>query len=88
MAAVDAAIRQASRHRRSLGSMIVRLTNAAQTIAIRAENELAAQSLIADMDMAAEAAALMRKELQAQLAIASSAHGGVIAKQIRALIGE
>jgi flagellin len=87
MAAVDAAIRQAGKVRGNLGTKIAELQRAAEVIAIRAENMLAAESAISDADIAAEVAIMTGNHVRTQVAIASEVHAGAVAKVVNLLIG-
>jgi flagellin len=85
--AVDAAIRQAGGVRGKLGGTIARLQRQAEVIAIRAENELKAESRISDANMAMEVASMMSNKVQTQVATAAQVHAGAVAQVVNLLLG-
>lgn len=86
-AAVNAAIRQVSSSRGNMGSKIAELQRAAEVIAIRSENLLAAESRISDADMAKQVASMMGNKVQTELAIGSQVHAGAVSQAINLLLG-
>ena len=60
---LDAAVTQVSQARASLGAMQSRLYSASSSLAVATENAMAANSRIADADVAEELARLVRAEI-------------------------
>jgi len=86
-AAVDAAIEQVSRLRGRIGATTNRLQSAGEVIDIEAENILAAESRISDVDVAREVATLTRNQVIAQGAIAAQSHANTITQVVTMLLG-
>jgi len=87
LTAVDNAIKQVSNYRGSLGSKANRLESAAAVINIKAENLLAAESRVSDMDVAREVTSLASTQVQVQAATAAQAHANTIMKLVGMLLG-
>lgn len=87
LTAVDNAIKQVSSYRGSLGSKVNRLESAAAVIDIKAENLLAAQSRVSDVDVAREAASLTSRQVLVEAATAAQAHSNTILKLVQILLG-
>ena len=86
-AAVDAAMEQVSRLRGNLGAVTNRLESAGEVIDIEAENLLAAESRISDVDVAREVAALTRNQVIAESAMAAQAHAKTVTQIVTMLLG-
>jgi len=84
---VDNAIKQVSSYRGSLGGKANRLESAAAVIDIKAENLLAAQSRISDVDVAGELTSLTSRQVLVKAATAAQAHSNTILKLAQILLG-
>ncbi len=84
---VKAAINQTSSYRGLLGSAIQRLESAGEVLSIQAENLLAADSRIADADIAVEVSQMTARNLKFSVAAASQVHAGSIAQITQLLMG-
>jgi flagellin len=83
---VDQAINQLNALRGSFGSMINQIESAGQTLDNKAENIMAAQSRITDVDMASKVATLTAAGVQAQVAIAVMAHANKLGDIVSSLV--
>jgi flagellin len=83
---VDSAISQLSELRSSFGSMINQIETAVETLDNKTETIMAAQSRIADADMASQVAALTAAGVQTQVAIATQAHANKLGDIIASLV--
>ncbi len=86
-AIVNTAIAQVSSYRGRLGAKMNRLGSAATVIDTKAENLLAAESRVSDMDVAREVTSLASTQVQVQAATAAQAHANTIMKLVGMLLG-
>lgn len=87
LTAVDNAIKQVSSYRGSLGGKANRLESAAAVIDIKAENLLAAQARVSDVDVARQAASVTSRQVLVKAAAAAQAHSNTILKVVQILLG-
>jgi flagellin len=76
--AVDAAINTANSARASFGAKMNRLENIVDVVNVQAENLMAAESRISDVDVATEMAAMTRNQVLAQAGVAMLAQANTI----------
>ncbi|MHC4721940.1 MAG: flagellin [Planctomycetota bacterium] len=86
-AMVNTAISQVSSHRGRLGAKMNRLGSAATVIDTKAENLLAAESRVSDMDVARGVTSLASTQVQVQAATAAQAHANIIMNIVGILLG-
>ena len=86
-AMVNTAISQVSSHRGMLGAKMNRLGSAATVIDTKAENLLAAESRVSDMDVARGVTSLASTQVQVQAATAAQAHANIIMNIVGMLLG-
>ncbi len=86
-AMVRKAISQVSSYRGGLGAKMNRLESAATVIDTKAENLLAAESRVSDMDVAWEVSSLASTQVQVQMATAAQAHANTFMKLVGMLLG-
>jgi flagellin len=84
---VNTAINQVSSYRGSLGASMNRLASTASVLDIRAENLLAAESGISDVDMASSVASMTASKIRLNVALASQAQAETISQAITMLLG-
>ncbi|MBN1126994.1 MAG: hypothetical protein JXA82_18475 [Sedimentisphaerales bacterium] len=87
VSAVDATINQVSSMRGNLGASINRLESTGEVLNIQAENIVAAESRISDVDVAREVADLTRNQVVAQSAMAAQAHADTVSQVVLMLLG-
>jgi len=87
LTAVGNEIKQVSSYRGSLGGKVNRLESAMAVIDIKAENLLAAQSRVSDMDVAREVTSLASNQVLVRAATAAQAHSDTILKAVQILLG-
>ena len=85
--AVEGAISTKDTFRANLGYMMNRLESAASVIDIQAENLLAAESRVSDVDVATEMAALTRNQVLAQAGISMLAQANSMPQMALQLLG-
>lgn len=86
-ATVNTAISQVSSHRGRLGAKMNRLGSAATVIDTKAENLLAAESRVSDMDVAREVTTLASNQVLVRAATAAQAHANTIMNVVGMLLG-
>jgi flagellin len=84
---VDSALRTVSKQRADLGGYQNRFENAAQGVAVAAENLQAAESRIRDTDMAAEMVKYTRDQIMVQAGTAMLAQANVRNQSVLSLLG-
>ena len=84
---VNTAINQVSSYRGSLGASMNRLASTASVLDIRAENLLAAESRISDVDMASSVASMTASKIRLNVALASQAQAKTISQAVTMLLG-
>jgi flagellin len=84
---VNTAISQVSSHRGRLGAKMNRLGSAAAVIDTKAENLLAAESRVSDMDVAREVTSLASNQVLVRAATAAQAHANTIMNVVVMLLG-
>jgi len=87
IAAVESAIATKDTFRANLGYMMNRLEAAASVIDIQAENLMAAESRVSDVDVATEMAALTRNQVLAQAGISMLAQANSMPQMALQLLG-
>ncbi|MHC5060549.1 MAG: flagellin [Planctomycetota bacterium] len=86
-AMVSSAISQVSSYRGDLGSKMNRLESAATVIDTKAENLLAAESRVSDVDLAREVSSMASTQVLVQAATAAQAHSNTVVKLVGMLLG-
>ena len=86
-AMVSSAIAQVSSYRGGLGAKMNRLESAATVINTKAENLLAAESRVSDVDVAREVTSLASNQVLVQAATAAQAHANTFMKLVGMLLG-
>ena len=86
LAEIDAAITEVSAFRGELGAVMNRLESAGDVIDVEAENIMAAESRISEVDMAREVATMTSRKVQTEVAIAVQAHASTASQMILALL--
>jgi flagellin len=84
---VDTALSQLNALRGSMGSMINQIETATQTLDNKAENIMAAESRISDVDVAKEIATLTNAKVRSQVAAATQVHANMNGSIIASLLG-
>jgi len=85
--AIDAAINEKDQYRAHLGYMINRLQSAASVIDVQAENLLAAESRISDVDVAIEMASMTRNQVLAQAGVSMLSQANQMPQMAVKLLG-
>ena len=86
-AAVETAITQVNTMRGNLGASSNRLESAGSVLDIKAENILASESRISDVDMAKEVANMTAKKIAVESAIAAQVHARTVSQVVGILLG-
>ena len=85
--AIDSAIQEKDEFRAHLGYMMNRLQSATQIIDVQAENLLAAESRISDVDVATEMAAMTRNQVLAQAGVSMLSQANQMPQMAMKLLG-
>jgi len=85
--AIDSAINEKDQYRAHLGYMMNRLQSATQIIDVQAENLLAAESRISDVDVAIEMAAMTRNQVLAQAGVSMLSQANQMPQMAMKLLG-